>query len=690
MLQEPVSSLKGIGPKKAEALKKLDIRTVEDFLFFYPRDYEDRTNRKKIDQLQDGETAYVTARVLLVVKGGWRYGKKRTLKLLVEDETGQLEILFFVQAGYLEKAFQQGNTYGFFGRVGMSKLGHLQMTHPDFQKVEEPQEGEEGQSDETDRILPVYPLVAGLTQKDMRRWTKLALAQEDQLADYLPPSTLQRNRLCDLSYALNNIHYPEDRERYKEAKFRLIFDELLLLQTGLLMTRRKLDHQNSGIHFSARYKTKDFTSSLPYPLTGAQQRVLEEIEADMESDKVMNRLVQGDVGSGKTAVAAAALYKAVKSGYQGVLMAPTEILATQHYEGLSQQFEPFGIEVGFLSGTVGAKDRREVLEQLKTGEIQILIGTHALIQDDVVFRNLGLVITDEQHRFGVNQRSLLGEKGDHPDTLVMTATPIPRTLAVVLYGDLDISVIDQLPPGRKPVTTKALNGKQRTQAYQFMAREIRKGRQAYVVAPLIEDSEQLNARSATEIYEELTAAYPEFSAALLHGAMKQKEKDRIMADFYSGSVQLLVSTVVIEVGINVPNATIMVIENAERFGLAQLHQLRGRVGRGEHQSYCLLISENESQISKQRAEIMASTNDGFVIAEEDLKLRGPGEFFGVRQHGVPELKLADLGKHARILGAARSEANFILQEDPTLSHQENQPLKQRIQTLFHQVEELRL
>lgn len=689
MLHEPVSSLKGIGPKKQTALKKLDIERVEDFLYCYPRDYEDRSNHKKIDQLLDGESAYITAKVILVVKGGWRYGKKRTLKLLVEDETGQLEIVFFVQAGYLEKAFQQGTSYGFFGKVSVSKQGRYQMTHPDFQKIEGAT-AEGGDAADEDKILPVYPLVSGLTQKDMRKWTKLALQQQDQLKDHLSPATVERNRLCDLAYALTHIHYPENRDKYKEAKYRLIFDELILLQTGLMMTRRKLEHQCSGICFSKEYKIEEFTASLPYSMTGAQQRVLQEIEADMESSRVMNRLIQGDVGSGKTAVAAAALYKAVKSGYQGVLMAPTEILAMQHFEGLSEQFRPFGITVGFLSGTVGTKERRERLEQLKQGKIQILIGTHALIQEDVEFQKLGLVITDEQHRFGVNQRSLLGEKGDHPDTLVMTATPIPRTLAVVLYGDLDISVIDELPPGRKPVTTKALNGKQRQQAYEFMAGEIQKGRQAYVVAPLIEESEAMNARSATEVHEELKTMFPKIRSALLHGAMKQKEKDEIMTQFYQGDIQLLVSTVVIEVGINVPNSNIMIIENAERFGLAQLHQLRGRVGRGQHQSYCLLISEHESPISKKRAEIMASTNDGFVIAEEDLRLRGPGEFFGVRQHGVPELKLADLGKHAKILAAARKEADFLLREDPALERSENRPLAERIRRVFHEVEELRL
>lgn len=689
MLQEPVSTLKGVGPKKNDMLKKLDIHIVEDFLFFYPRDYEDRSNRKKINQLKDGESAYVTAKVLLVVKGGWRYGKKRTLRLLAEDETGQLEIVFFAQAGYLEKAFQQGAAYGFFGRVAYSKQNRLQMVHPDFQKMEGTSK-EENENDGFGQILPIYPLTLGLTQKDMRRWTRLALKQMDQTADYLPQGVIQRNRLCSLSYALHHIHYPQDREKYKEAKFRLIFDELFLLQTGLFMTRRRLEHQCRGISFSSQHKTKEFTAHLPYSLTQAQQRVVKEIEDDMESDKVMNRLIQGDVGSGKTAVAAAALYKAVKSGYQGVLMAPTEILAFQHFESLSEQYRPLEITVGFLSSSTTAKERRELLRRLKSGEIQILIGTHALIQEDVHFQNLGLVITDEQHRFGVNQRSMLSEKGDHPDTIVMTATPIPRTLAVVLYGDLDISIIDELPPGRKPVTTRALNEAQRDAAYSFLIKEIQKGRQAYVVTPLIDESEQMNARSATKVFSELKDKFPFVSSALLHGSMKQKEKDEIMSEFYSGNIQLLVSTVVIEVGINVPNATVMLIENAERFGLAQLHQLRGRVGRGQFQSYCFLLSEHESVVSKKRAEIMASTNDGFVIAEEDLRLRGPGEFFGVRQHGVPELRLADLGKHAAILSAAKKEAGFIFQEDPELSQKENQALLQRIRAVFHQVEELRL
>lgn len=696
MLQEQVESVKGIGPKKAAALKKLDIYKVEDFLFNYPRDYEDRSNCKKIDQLLDGETAYVVAQVILIVKGGFRYGKKRTLKLLVEDDTGSMETIFF-QMGhstYLEKAFQQGETYGFFGRVSLQK-GRVQMMHPDFEKLSDAkttgsaaESKVEGQNSE--RILPVYSLAAGLTQKDMRRWASLALSHKEEMEEYLPQDTVERNRLCGLAYALDNIHYPGDKTKYKEAKYRLIFDELLLLQTGLLLTRSRLSHQCSGIRFSSQYKIREFTQKLPYELTEAQNWVLSEIETDMESSKVMNRLIQGDVGSGKTAVAAAALYKAAKGGYQGVLMAPTEILATQHYEGLSREFAAFDIQVGFLSGTVGVRDRRQLLERLARGDIQILIGTHALIQEDVIFHRLGLVVTDEQHRFGVNQRGLLGEKGDHPDTLVMTATPIPRTLAVVLYGDLDISVIDQLPPGRMPIITKALTGTQRDAAYEFAMKQVSVGRQVYVVTPLIEESEQLSARSATGVYEELCSRFPHVSAALLHGTMKQKEKDQIMASFHSGEIQVLVSTVVIEVGINVPNATVMVIENAERFGLAQLHQLRGRVGRGHHQSYCLLISEGDSPVAKQRAEIMASTGDGFVIAEEDLRLRGPGEFFGVRQHGVPELKLADLGKHTAILSAAKQEANLILRQDAGLSDEKNQKLKRRIQQVFTSVEQLRL
>lgn len=429
---------------------------------------------------------------------------------------------------------------------------------------------------------------------------------------------------------------------------------------------------------------------LPYKLTGAQKKVLGEIEKDMEAQGVMNRLVQGDVGSGKTIVAAAAVYKAIKCGYQAVLMAPTELLAQQHFGNLKKMFDSFELRVGLLTGSMTQNQRKSVQKEMENGTIDFLIGTHALIQPGLEFAGVGLVITDEQHRFGVHQRNRLSMKGQNPDVLVMTATPIPRTLAVILYGDLDYSVIDEMPAGRKPVLTKVLSEKGRNKAYGFLEKQLKEGRQAYIVAPLIEDSEFLDAKSATQIYEESLARFKDFNVMLLHGSMKQSEKDLVMKDFYSGKVDILVSTVVIEVGIDVPNATVMLIENAERFGLATLHQLRGRVGRGRHQSYCLLITDSKNEVAKERAAVMAKTNDGFIIAEKDLELRGPGEFFGVKQHGIPELRIADLSKHLGILDTVRKEATDLLAKDPSLSLKENNALLQKIRKLFENADMISL
>ncbi len=674
-LYEEIKTMAGVGPKKAHALARLSVREIGDLLYLFPRTYEDRRNVIQIENLWNEECALVRAQVVLIAKGGG-FGRKRNLKLLVQDESGSMEVLFFHSA-YLERAFQQGEYYSFFGKA-QCKNGKKQMLHPDFEKWT----GDESQ----EKILPVYPLVKGLSQKDLRKWTARVLLQVKRLNEYIPEETLGRNRLCGLHYALQNIHYPDDPQKVKEARFRFVFEELFLLQTGLLMMKNRVNSSENGISFSSEADMKDFTDSFPYPLTGAQKRVLEEIRADMESPRVMNRLVQGDVGSGKTAVAAAALYKAARSGYQAVLMAPTEILARQHFTGLSEQFAPFGLRTGFLSGSLPAKEKRLTLEQLAKGEIDVLVGTHAVIQEDVVFARLGLVITDEQHRFGVKQRGILTEKGENPDVLVMTATPIPRTLAMTLYGDLDISIIDEMPPGRQQIITRAVNASGRESAYQFILRQVQEGRQAYIVAPLIEESMELSARSAQGVYEELTAKFPDQRSALLHGAMKQKDKDRIMEEFYEGKTSILVSTVVIEVGINVPNATVILIENAERFGLAQLHQLRGRVGRGKEQSYCILITEGQTEVAKKRAEIMKQSNDGFVIAEKDLELRGPGEFFGMRQHGVPELRIADLVKHVKILQKVKAEAEIILSEDPTLSEKKNELLRQKIEKTFENVE----
>lgn len=673
-LQSEMKNLKGIGPKKQAAFDKLKIHSVEDLLFFYPREYEDRSNLKSINTLEAGETALIKGKIQLLLKGKPTFGKKQTLRVLVEDATGAIEVVFFRRA-YLVKTLYPGKEYVFYGKVQLHNE-RLQMIQPEFHIYEGAEEN---------RILPVYPLAFSLKQNELRKWQTIASPLIQQLKEYLPEETLERNRLCNISYALANIHFPETHQKCKEAKFRFIFEELLLLQIGLMLSKNRLTSLQEGICFSSNIDTNEFTEKLPYPLTSAQKRVISEINEDMESKKVMNRLVQGDVGSGKTAVAAAAIFKAVKSGFQAAMMAPTELLAKQHYEGLKREFEPFDIAVGFLSGSLTAKEKKQVLLNLESGKIRLLVGTHAVIQKTVVFNKLGLVITDEQHRFGVSQRNLLIEKGQSPDVLVMTATPIPRTLAIILYGDLDASIIDEMPNGRLPILTKALLPSERESAYAFVRNEIQKGRQGYVVAPLIEDSEFIESKSAVGVFEELRIKFPQFQVALLHGGMKQGEKDAVMEDFYNHKIDLLVATVVIEVGINVPNATVMIIENAERFGLAQLHQLRGRVGRGKQQSYCLLVSEQKSSFAKERAQIMAKTNDGFFIAEKDLQLRGPGEFFGMRQHGMPELKLADLGKHIKILKKVKEESMLLLEEDPLLISDSKKALRNKIEKMFENV-----
>ncbi len=667
---DKVTQLKGVGPKKAEALEKMNINTVEDLMFFFPREYEDRRNKVSISELKEGQSAVVTGKVALMKTDRYRRSGKQLLRLLVSDDTGMIEVVFF-NAHYLKNSFKIGTEYTFYGKPACS-FGKMQLVHPDFSK----------DSDASEGILAVYPLTKGISQKEMRLWQHMAKELYSQTEDFLSSETIERNRLCSIEHALENIHFPKEKQKLLEAKYRLVFDELLVLQTGLLASRHSMKDIGRGIAFSEEADINEYIKSLPYPLTDAQRRCVEEIEADLESSRIMNRLVQGDVGSGKTAVAEIAMYKAVKSGYQAVLMAPTEILAKQHFEGLYKSFEKHGITVGILTGSMKASERKTVLERLKTGEIQILTGTHAVIQPEVHFEKLALVITDEQHRFGVKQRIRLKEKGDNANILVMTATPIPRTLAVVLYGDLDVSVIDELPPGRHQIKTRSVTGNERKKCYDFVEKQLQQGRQAYVITPLIEDSELLDVKSAQQTADDLKKRFAQYNVALIHGGMKQNEKDAIMADFYDGNIHVLVATVVIEVGINVPNASVIVIENAERFGLAQLHQLRGRVGRGSHQSYCFLIFEGESEIAKKRGQIMQESSDGFYIAEEDLKLRGPGEIFGTRQHGIPDLNISDLAKHIKILNHAKDEAKMILEKDPMLENLENQALKRRVTKLF--------
>ena len=654
-LRESVTSLKGVGPKKAEALKKLGISTMEDLVFFLPRSYEDRRNRVEVK---------------LVVNDRYRGGRKQMLRLLVEDGTGSMEVVFF-NAKYLQHSFRTGRKYTFFGKVTRN-FGKMQMIHPEFSDADGMEDG----------ILPVYPLTKGISQREMRTWQKSLKRAYSMAEDILSSEAVERNRLCSLSYALENVHFPQEKQKLLEAKYRLIFDELLILQTGLFMARQNVTDGRNGIAFSPEADTGRYIESLPYPLTGAQQRCVEEIERDLESSTAMNRLVQGDVGCGKTAVAEIAMYKAVKSGYQAVLMAPTEILAAQHFDGISRAFEAHGIRTAFLTGSLKAAQKREVLEQIATGEAQVIIGTHAVIQPDVEFSRLGLVITDEQHRFGVRQRVKLREKGENPNVLVMTATPIPRTLSVILYGDLDVSIIDELPPGRQQTVTRCLKSEKRGECYDFVEQQLKQGRQAYVVTPLIEESETLDAKSAEQVAAELKKRFRGYSVELIHGAMSQDEKDRIMESFSRGETDVLVATVVIEVGINVPNATVIVIENSERFGLAQLHQLRGRVGRGSNRSYCFLILDGGSEIAEKRGQIMEASSDGFFIAEEDLKLRGPGEIFGTRQHGLPDLAITDLSKHMKILEQAKEDAKAMLADDPALDAPEHSALRRRITKLF--------
>ncbi len=669
-LQQTVSRIKGIGPKKAAKLNKLGIYTVRDLLYSFPRDHEDRRHIKPIASVLKDESVMILAKVSIVRKSKFVRNRKQMLKLWVEDVSGRMEIIFF-NASYLLKSFEKGKKYYFYGKIS-SANGKNQMIHPDFSEAE---------NEEIRAIMPVYPLTEGLSQKERRRIQREAMNHILEIQEYLPETTLKRNRLCDIQYALNEIHFPESEKTLKVAKFRLVFEELLFLQTGLFVIKSRIQDRRKTACFS-KEPVNPLIKQLPFKLTNSQYKVVKEIVRDMEGPKVMNRLVQGDVGSGKTVIAAAAVYKSYISDYQSVLMAPTEILARQHFETFKDLFSPFPIRIAFLSKSTPNKEKETLYLELESGKIDLLIGTHAVIQEGTRFKRLGLVITDEQHRFGVNQRAALADKGIQPEVLVMTATPIPRTLALILYGDLDISLITELPPGRKEIKTLSIHEKKRLQAYNLVADEVNRGRQAYIVAPLIEDSENFQAKSVETLNEELKKFFKEYKVSVLHGNLKQAEKDTIMDSFIKGETQILISTVLIEVGINVPNATVMVVESAERFGLAQLHQLRGRVGRGQHQSYCLLIYSGSSSIAKERMDIMEETNNGFLIAEKDLDIRGPGEFFGTKQHGIPELKIANLFKHIKVLKKVQEEANIILDEDPLLQKKENEKLKDAISMLF--------
>ena len=659
--------LKGVGEKRAELLRKKGIATVGALLRFYPRAYLDWQNITPVSECPEGESVCVRAEITSPVKTVNIRRGMTLYKFSAADDSGVIEVTLFNRK-YLAENLREGRSYLFYGKLGYG-ITLRQMSSPEIMPAEYM------------GIEPVYAATEGLSSKTIEKIMKNALVYADAMQDAIPDGIRRKNGLCDFKTALKSIHFPLERQALEGAKRRLVFEELFVLQTGLLFLKRRR-RALAGCTVKENL-LEEFKKTLSFKLTGAQERVINECLSDMMSDRPMNRLIQGDVGSGKTAVAAALMYISAGNGFQSALMAPTELLAEQHFKTLCKITENSGIKCALLTGSLTKKQKDEVKAGLKSGEIKVAVGTHALLTDDVEFENLGLVVTDEQHRFGVGQRGRLSSKGNNPHTLVMSATPIPRTLGLIIYGDLDISIIDEYPAGRQKIATYCVDSSYNARVYNYIKKFIAEGRQAYIVCPLVDENEALGIKSASEYYEELSEnQFKDYTVGLLHGKMKPKDKESVMRRFAAGEIQLLISTTVIEVGIDVPNAALMVIENAERFGLSQLHQLRGRIGRGEYSSACILISDVKSGDTKRRLDVIKNNTDGFKIADEDLKLRGPGDFLGSRQHGLPDMKIADIFADRETLHSAGKEAEELLKRDPMLHDAENAGLRAEITELF--------
>lgn len=669
----PIQHLKGVGEKRAKLFEKLGAPTVGALLRLYPRAYEDWSHPCSIAQAPFGETCRIRAIVVQEAKES-RIRKGMTLyKLVASDGYSNLYITLFNNP-YGAKLLSLGEEFIFSGMAG-GRLGHREMVSPVFEKAATGV-----------RIKPIYPQTEGLNSRTIEQAVRQALALlPENLSDPLPDSLRSAFSLCHMRYAIENIHNPSSEEALQIARYRLAFEELLVLQLAMFQLKGREKGQNRLV--LSKDCSDEFYSLLPFTPTNAQKRAVAEGIADMKGKSPMSRLVQGDVGSGKTAVAAALCFCAIREGWQCAMMAPTEILAEQHFQSISSLFSNTGISCALLTGSLSASEKKKVYDDLKNGKISLVVGTHALLSEGVSFQRLGLVVTDEQHRFGVEQRSALAAKGDSPHMLVMSATPIPRTLALMVYGDLDVSILNELPPGRQQVDTFAVDSKKRQRAFAFIKKHLDEGRQAYIVCPLVEEGENGSPLiSAEQYFKQLSEKdFFGYRVGLLHGKMKPIQKEEVMSSFSRGEIQLLISTTVIEVGVDVPNAVIMLIENAERFGLSQLHQLRGRVGRGSYKSYCILISDAQNKEALRRLHVMMETNDGFRIADEDLRLRGPGEFFGSRQHGLPELKIANMVNDMEILKEAQKAAREVLSKDPSLECPEHHGLSASVRRLFARV-----